>query len=359
MAPNNKVIISENEILDFNNIPSIIEYTETKYPPLEDFEHTDPGHLADPKKASLYDNAESIKDLTPNVGTEIQGIQLSQLTDQQKNDLALLCAERGVVFFRNQDINPHQLVDLGRHYGPLHIHNSAPHLRDLPETIAIYFNKENFQARSNIKGKMASDGIHTDISYEHQPAALSFLKLEVLPPCGGDTLWWSAYQAYDRLSKPMQKFVETLTAVHTGEFHAKLAKATGRPIRREFPPDTVHPVVRTHPVTGWKGLFVQPGFTKSLVGFTPKESETILKLLYDHVAGGYDFQVRFKWEEGSVAVWDNRCTFHCAIFDYFEQGTRFGVRVTPTGEKPYFDPNSKSRKEDLEERKKNAIADKQ
>ncbi|KAI9303675.1 hypothetical protein BJ944DRAFT_142419, partial [Cunninghamella echinulata] len=96
------------------------------YPPLEPFEHKDPGHLADPNKASLYDNATSIEDLTPHVGTEIKGIQLSELTEQQKNDLALLAAERGVVFFRNQNIYPHQLVELGAHYGPLHIHNSAP-----------------------------------------------------------------------------------------------------------------------------------------------------------------------------------------------------------------------------------------
>ncbi|KAI9300153.1 hypothetical protein BJ944DRAFT_244466, partial [Cunninghamella echinulata] len=224
----------------------------------------------------------------------------------------------------------------------------------LPETISIYYDEENPQVVKNIENRISSDGIHTDISYEHQPAGLSFLKLEILPPVGGDTVWWSAYQAYDRLSKPMQKFAETLTAVHTGEYHSKLAKLTGRPVRREFPPDTVHPVVRTHPVTGWKGLFVQPGFTKSLVGFTNSESESILKLLYEHVSGGYDFQVRFKWEEGSVAVWDNRCTFHAAIFDYFEQGKRLGYRVTPQGERPYFDPNSKSRREVLEERRKKA-----
>ncbi|SAM04792.1 hypothetical protein [Absidia glauca] len=282
------------------------------YPPLVPFEHKDPGHLADPKKASLFDNATKIYDLTPHVGTVIQGLQLSTLTDQQKNDLALLAAERGVVFFEKQDINPYQVVEFGKYFGRLHLHNSVGHPPGLPELISIYY----------------------DID---------------LIPLGGDTIWWSGYEAYDRLSPAFQKFVDGLSAVHTGEHHQKLAKASGRPIRREFPPDTTHPVVRTHPVTGWKSLFVQPGFTKSIVGMSKHESDAVLKFLFNHIAGGYDFSVRYKWEEGSVGIWDNRCTLHCAIFDYFDQGRRHGYRVTPTAEKPFFDPNSKSRRQATKE----------
>lgn len=127
----------------------------------------------------------------------------------------------------------------------------------------------------------------------------------------------------------MQKFLEGLSAIHTGDHHKATAARTGEFIRRDFI-DTVHPVIRTHPITGWKGLFVQPGFTKSIVGLGANESRMLLQFLFAHVAGGHDFQLRFKWTEDTVAIWDNRCTFHCAIFDYFLEGRRHGWRVTPT-----------------------------
>ncbi|KAI9259983.1 hypothetical protein EDC94DRAFT_635361 [Helicostylum pulchrum] len=306
-------------------------FPKTSYPPLEYFEHHDVGKLADPKKASLYDNAKTVFDLTPTIGTEIHGIQLSQLTDQQKNDLALLAAERGVVFFRDQDINPYQAVELGRYFGRLHIHNTVGHPEGLPELITLLYDETN------------------DITYENQPAGLSILKIDTVPSVGGDTLWASAYEAYDKLSPSLQKFLEGLSAVHTGQVHTDNAKRTGQFIRRDFV-DSVHPIVRTHPVTGWKGLFVQPGFTKNIVGLNNRESKILLEYLFNHISGGHDFQVRFKWTEDTVAIWDNRSTFHCAIFDYFGHGKRHGWRVTPTAERPYYDPNSKSRRQDLAEK---------
>lgn len=127
----------------------------------------------------------------------------------------------------------------------------------------------------------------------------------------------------------MQKFLEGLTALHSGDIFRQTAQRTGEFIRREIK-DHHHPVIRTHPVTGWKGLFVQPGFTRSIDGLSLKESNILLRYLFDHIAGGHDFQVRFKWTEDAVAVWDNRSTFHSAIFDYFGHGKRHGWRVTPT-----------------------------
>lgn len=301
---------------------------DTQYPPLEPFEHQDPGHLGDPKKASLFENATKVIDITPSLGTEIQGLQLSQLTDQQKNDLALLAAERGVVFFRKQDMDAYQGVEFGKYFGRLHIHNYTGFPEGLPEVITIFYDETNPQTVKYFEGRSADEAWHSDITYEEQPAGLTFLKIDTLPPTGGDTLWSSAYEAYDRLSAPMQKFLEGLQAVHTAEVHKLRAQRTGQFIRREFV-ETTHPVVRTHPVTGWKGLFVQPGFTKYIVGLSKKESDLILKFLYSHIAGGHDFQLRFKWEEDTIAVWDNRCVNHCAIWDYFEQGRRHGWRVTP------------------------------
>lgn len=166
------------------------------------------------------------------------------------------------------------------------------------------------------------------MTYENQPAGLTFLKIDTLPSTGGDTLWASGYSAYDRLSPAMQKFLEGLEAVHSGQQQVDEALRAGHTVRRTVY-EHVHPVIRTHPVTGWKSLFVQPGFTRRIVGLSKRESDLILKYLFEHIAGGVDFQVRFNWQENSVAVWDNRTTNHNAVFDYLSIGRRHGWRVTP------------------------------
>ncbi|KAI8372942.1 uncharacterized protein BYT42DRAFT_594807 [Radiomyces spectabilis] len=345
-------LVHRVEQLDLKHIArkqgKYIVFPETKYPELESFEHHDPGHKADPAKNSLYNNAEKIFDLTPHIGTEVHGLQLSQLTDQQKNDLALLVAERGVVFFRNQDITPHQGVELGRYFGRPHIHNTFGHPEGLPELHIIYFDENS--STKGYEHLSFADIWHTDVSYEVQPAGLTFLKIDTLPEVGGDTLWASGYAAYEKLSPAFQKFLEGLEAVHSGQHQIDEAVAQGRPVRRRIV-ESIHPVVRTHPVTGWKSLYVQPYFTRRIVGLSPKESTAILNYLYQLIATSADFQVRFKWTEDSVAVWDNRVTFHNAIFDYLGSGKRHGWRVTPQAEKPYLDPNSKSKKEALQEKK--------
>ncbi|KAI9009388.1 hypothetical protein CLU79DRAFT_723050 [Phycomyces nitens] len=331
----------------FRQEKSYWDFPKTVYPELEPFEHKDPGHRADPKKASLYENAEKIFDVTPNVGTEIHGIQLSKLTNQQKDDLALLIAERGVVFFRDQDLNYEQGKELGRHYGPLHVHLLEGHVPNEPEVHPIYFDKsEETVKRVTALVDAAASGWHTDVSYELQPPGFTFLKVDTLPPVGGDTIWASSYAAYDSLSPPLQKFLEGLEVVHSGIEQCLSAKARGWTQRRQIVEHT-HPLIRTHPVTGWKGLFVQPAFARHIVGLSRRESDTILKFLYAHVSGGYDFQVRFKWTEDTIAVWDNRITTHCAIFDYFHIDKRHGWRITTQAERPFFDPKSKSRLEEL------------
>ncbi|KAI8062307.1 uncharacterized protein B0P05DRAFT_516186 [Gilbertella persicaria] len=360
--PNTDAIIQEIEKLDLQQIARTkghyLVYPDKTYPELEPFEHKDPGHLADPKKASIYDNAGKISDLTPHIGTEIRGLQLSKLTDQQKNDLALLVAERGVVFFRDQDIDVYQGRELGKYFGPLHVHNTFGHPPGLPEIHVVYFDSETVNRYKSIGGvslelsRSAQDGWHSDVSYELQPPGLTFLKIDTLPAeAGGDTLWSSSYTAYDRLSPAFKNFLEGLEAVHDGYYQVEEANLAKHVVRRKKWTAT-HPIVRTHPVTGWKALYVQKGFTKSIVGLSKRESDTILNFLFDHISGGVDFQVRFKWEENSVAVWDNRVTNHNAVFDYLDIGRRHGWRVTPQAEAPYFDPNSKSRREDLLEKAK-------
>ncbi|KAL0075582.1 hypothetical protein J3Q64DRAFT_1667001 [Phycomyces blakesleeanus] len=325
---------------------SYLSFPKTTYPELEPFEHKDVGHRADPTKASLYKNAEKIFDVTPNIGTEIHGLQLSKLTNQQKDDLALLIAERGVVFFRNQDINYQQGKELGKHYGPLHIHLTEGHVPNEPEVFPIFYDKSvEAQKRSELF-RDASAGWHSDVSYELQPPGFTFLKIDTLPAVGGDTYWSSNYAAYDKLSPALQKFLEGLEVVHSGKEQGLNAKARGYTQRRQDIEHT-HPLIRTHPVTGWKGLFVQPVFARRIVGLSKRESDTILNLLYSHIYGGHDFQVRFKWTEDTIAVWDNRVTAHCAVFDYINIDRRHGWRITTQAERPYFDPKSKSRSEEL------------
>lgn len=166
------------------------------------------------------------------------------------------------------------------------------------------------------------------MSYELQPPAFTFLKIDTLPgEAGGDTIWSSGYAAYDRLSPELKKRLEGLEAVHSGKEQVQQAIDAGHGSRRKNI-EHIHPVVRTHPVTGLKSLFVQPGFTRRIVGLGKHESDALLNLLYSHIAGGYDFHVRFKWTEDAVAVWDNRVTNHVGVFDYGNFGRRHGWRIT-------------------------------
>lgn len=150
---------------------------------------------------------------------------------------------------------------------------------------------------------------------------------------GGDTLFISQVQAYKRLSPQFQEFLEGLEAVHSGYEQAADARAAGGHVRRE-PVSNVHPIVRVHPVTGEKALFVNEQFTRYIVGFKKEESDAVLKFLYDHIAKSADVQVRVKWEKGTVVVWDNRITAHSALHDFEATERRHAVRITPRGENP-------------------------
>ncbi|KAA8894035.1 hypothetical protein FN846DRAFT_456536, partial [Sphaerosporella brunnea] len=179
---------------------------------------------------------------------------------------------------------------------------------------------------------------------------------------GGDTLWASGYEAYDRLSPSLRAYLETLSAVHNADRFKEIAAQRGDNLRlnRGSPENndtsltTVHPVIRTNPVTGWKSLFVNRGFTKRILGVTLDESRVLLDYLFRLVHDNHDLQVRFRWERyaqgegGDVALWDNRSVFHTATDDYIEtKGVRLGDRAVSLGERPFLDRQAKSRREDL------------
>jgi len=178
---------------------------------------------------------------------------------------------------------------------------------------------------------------HSDVTYEINPPSTTFLAILDLPPAesspsGGDTLFLSQSLLYSRLSPPLQTFLSTLTAVHSGYEQASDAMAAGGHVRRQ-PVSTVHPLVRVHPVTGAKALFVNEQFTRYIVGVKKEESDALLRFLFDVQARLGDGQVRVKWERGTVVVWDNRVCAHSAVLD-FEGERRHAVRITPRGEKP-------------------------
>ncbi|KAL1955678.1 hypothetical protein VTO42DRAFT_8223 [Malbranchea cinnamomea] len=322
--------------------------TYTKYPPTEPFEVKDRGHFADKAKPNLLQAPGiSVTRLTPLIGTEIRGIQLSQLTNEQKDELALLVAERGVVVFRDQDfkdIGPEEQKKFASYFGRLHVHPVGASVKGFPEFHNIYLAKDNLYRAQRYSNRLTTTGYHSDVSYEHQPPGLTILTLLTVPSTGGDTGWASQVAAYERLSQPIKTLLEGLRAEHSGFPQAENARRDGKFVRRE-PVKSLHPIVRVHPVTGQKALFVNPGFTKRIEGLKDEESDAILQLLFKasstlhrHISQGQDFQVRVKWDDRTVSIWDNRVTAHTAISDYDvhnpEEGLRHGFRITTLGEKP-------------------------
>ncbi|KAF6752029.1 alpha-ketoglutarate catabolism dioxygenase [Ephemerocybe angulata] len=311
---------------------------DEKFPPLELFEHSDVGLLADPAKPNLLNENTKVKHLSPYLGTEVEGVQISQLSKEGLNELALYAAERKVVIFRDQDfkdIGYDRQVEIARHFGHIQRHPTSGNVKGYPEFHVVYFDPTTSRVFRDYYGKdrLSKIGWHSDVTYEKQPAATTFFFILDQPPIGGDTLFGSQVEAYNRLSPEFKKRLEGLRAVHSAVHQAEYSKGKGGVVRRE-PIETEHPIVRVHPVTGEKALFVNEGFTRYIVGFKKEESEFLLKFLYDHIAKGADFHIRARYEPGTVVVWDNRVTVHSVNPDFDLKHRRHAVRLTPQGEAP-------------------------
>lgn len=266
-----------------------------------------------------------LTDLTKPIGTEVHGVQLKDLSTEQIEAVKRLAAERCVLFFRDQDMTLDEQLAVGRRLGELHRHPAARSPKGYPEVLVIHTDAHSTYT--------AGEGWHSDVSCDERPPALSMLRIETTPPVGGDTLFASMYGAYESLSSPMQQFLLGLRALHSSD-HVYRGRYGYNDDDKQFP-ENEHPVVRTHPVTGRKALYVNSGFTRRIIGLKGPESNALLRFLFDHVAYGVTFQVRFRWEPGSVALWDNRCVQHHASWDYFPE-TRHGYRVTTVGERPFL-----------------------
>lgn len=270
----------------------------------------------------MSDEALTIKPVTPRIGAEVFGLDLTRpLSNSQTEALKTALADHQVLFFRDQPISHEDHLRLGRAFGELAIHSGVAGLADHPEIVAIH-------ADENSKF-VAGENWHSDLTCDASPPMGSILYLHTVPETGGDTLFSSMYAAYEALSPRLQAYLEGLTAVHDGDH-------VYRPLfpdaDRSYPCST-HPVVRTHPVTGRKALFVNSSYTTRIVELPKPESDAVLGFLYQHFANP-NFQVRFRWRPNSIAFWDNRCTQHMATWDYFPQ-RRSGFRVTVAGDKPF------------------------
>ncbi|KAI8656226.1 hypothetical protein LRP88_12553 [Fusarium phalaenopsidis] len=333
-----------------------------------------------PKPLSLsgaLDRFES-EELTPVIGREYPSVNLvddilnASNSDELVRDLAITISQRGVVFFRAQDNLTDDLQKvLAQRLGELvnkpkestlHIHpllNGTDEFGVADNEIST-ISSQGFKAlavgqkdRDDRKGGAAS--WHSDIQFEEFPADYTSLRLTQLPSTGGDTLWASGYEIYDRFSDPWQKFLEGLTATFKGEGFIRAADARpdkfkiyeeprGNPANVGRGLTAVHPVVRTNPVTGWKSVFAIGNFPQRINELSVRESKELLELLYKRIEENHDLQVRFKWRnKNDIAIWDNRSVFHSATNDYDTLGDRVGHRAVGIGEKPYLDPQSQSR----------------
>lgn len=247
----------------------------------EAWPHDDAGARAartDITKSSLLNAATKVTHLTGHIGTEIEGLQLKDLTNQQRDELALLIAERSVVFFRDQDITPQQQKELGEYYGKVEVHPQVPQVPGVPGVTVIWPALQATETAANFRNPGGASRWHTDLVHERQPAGITHLHNDTIPTLGGDTLWASGYAAYEKLSPAFRKIIDGRKAVYRSA-HAYLDRDD--PYAGPKHIERVHPLVRVHPATGWKALWVNRAFTRRIVGLDPAESDLILGYLFD------------------------------------------------------------------------------
>jgi len=272
-----------------------------------------------------------IHPLTPTIGAEIRGVDLREpLSGETKRALERALLEHLVIFFRGQKLTDEQHVAFARQFGEISVPPFAPKYGTRPEVIVL--------DQASPRGEGA-DAWHSDNTFMSEPPLGSILRAVTLPPLGGDTCFANMYAAYEALSAPIRRLVDGLRAVHDVTKPLSKGIAAGhvtadlREIQERWPP-VEHPVVRTHPVTRRRALFVNANSTTRLVGLSERENAALLPLLIDHVRSP-EFQCRFRWEVDSVAFWDNRPTQHFAVPDYSER--RVMHRVTLAGDKPFLE----------------------
>ncbi|KAI5458843.1 hypothetical protein BGZ63DRAFT_456612 [Mariannaea sp. PMI_226] len=337
------------------------------------------GHREPLKLSGALDKYEKF-DVTPVIGREFVGVDLAEWlrapnSDDLLRDLAITISERGVVFFRKQDNITNDLQKelvhrLGLLTGKpetsgLHIHpvNNAARDHGVEDNeISIISSEQAKKIYSDRflntnKRQSQKSQWHSDITFEPIPSDYALLRLTQLPETGGDTLWASGYELYDRISKPIQKLLDGLTAYYAQPGFKAAADHNGFSLfstPRGAPEnigdvlEAIHPVIRTNPVTGWKSVFAVGHHVQKIHGLTEDESRHFLDWFVQLIVENHDLQVRNRWQNvNDLAIWDNRSVYHAATPDYINQGLgeRTGSRSVSLGERPYYDSQSVSRRE--------------
>ena len=270
----------------------------------------------------------NVKPLSGNIGAEIDGVNLKKISKEQFKEIKIVFGEYGVIFFRNQTLSPEEEIIFAELWGEININRFFTNLEGYPKIALV--SKEPDQ-KKNIGGAW-----HTDHTYDLEPAMGSILFAHQVPKKGGDTLFSSMYAAYETLSNGLKDTLKNMYGRHSSRHVFGTSRAernddtVGRIINSDkAKQDAIHPVVITHPQTGKKALFVNPTFTLGFDGWSDEDSKPLLNYLYSH-ATKPEFTCRFKWEEGSIAFWDNRSTWHLAVNDYNGQ-RRLMHRITING----------------------------
>lgn len=275
----------------------------------------------------------TITPIKDTIGAIIGGVDLNHLNDETLTKIKDALLKHQVIFFRNQDLQTASQVNLAKSFGSLHIHPVFPTVPNVPEVIVL--DSHETDLRDN-------ELWHTDVTFSKTPPLGCVLRAVKIPPSGGDTLWASGTAAFDALPSDIQNKIKGLTALHdirlsfpqerfggvSEEEQARLEE-----IYRKNPP-VMHPVVRTHPDTGKPILFVSEGFTAKINELPEDEGKELLDFLTQH-AVKEEFHLRWAWQEGDVAIWDNRATQHKALFDYGD-AHRIMHRATVNGDEPYY-----------------------
>ncbi len=263
------------------------------------------------------------------LGAEVSGIELAaDLPQDVIDEIEQGILAHRVVFFRDQDLSGEELVEFSRRFGESFIQPALAH--KYQELLFLENDKERPPTLNTF---------HQDMTGLPQPPALHMLHAVVVPDGGGDTMWACNYSAYETLSEDMQRILRGLTCTHSIlRYYLPIIRnwEDGEEKKCEFEvafPPVSHPLVRTHPKTGRKSLFVNRFFTDHINGFTAKESASLLEFLYQHIETP-EFCVRLRWRPGTLAIWDNRCTSHYALADYWPQHRRM-QRASVSGDDPF------------------------
>ena len=286
--------------------------------------------------ADIFDAARSlgvaILPATPTIGAEISGLDLDRPLTEEEGDLLRAAWLRfKVIFFRDQDISHESHVRLGRFFGELEGHPVIPSVEGYPEILRIEGVEGVQLSAETLAPFQAYNKWHTDVTFRQRPSITSILRARVLPPLGGDTMWADTAAAYAGLPQAVKDRIEGLEAEHdiVRSFGGRVSEEKRAQLARDFPP-VRHPVVRTHPETGEKILYVNYTFTSRIVDVPEEESDTLLKLLFDRIKVP-EYQVRFRWTPNAIGIWDNRSTQHYAVGDYWP-AHRVLERVTVSGD---------------------------